>query len=99
MDSLRARHGGPDGLATLLRSPLGALSKKYANFRAKAEQECTTYQDSLSDSTRRIHELEQTLKDEGAKSGGMQREVNFKNDELTYLPEVLDDAWRALNFV
>ena len=99
MGSLHTRHGGIDGLATRIRSQPGALSNKHANFAAKAEQEITTYQDSLSDSTRRIHELEQTLKDEGAKPGRMQREVNFKNDELTHLPEVLDDAWRALNFV
>ena len=67
MDSLRSRRGDIDGLATRLRSWLDAPSNEHANFTAKAEQECTTYQDALSDSTRR--ELGQTLKDEAAKSG------------------------------
>ena len=78
------------GIATHLRSQLDALSNEYENFAAKAGQECTTYQDALSDSTRRIHDLEQTLKDEAAKSGGMHREVNLKNSELTHLPEALE---------
>ena len=34
----------------------------------------------------------QTLKDEAAKLGGMQREVNRKNGELTHPPEVLEDV-------
>ena len=60
-----------DGLATRLRSQLDGLSNGHENFAAKAEQEYTTYQNVLSDSTRRIHNLEQTLKDEAAKSGDM----------------------------
>lgn len=92
MDSLRARYEEIDGLATRLRSQLDALSSEHADFTAKAEQDCTTYQDALSDSTRRIHELEQMLKDEAAKSDSIQREVNLKNDELIHLREVLEDV-------
>jgi len=92
MDSLRARYEEVDGLATRLRSQVDALSNEHADCTAKAEQDRTTYQDALSDTTRRVHELEQALKDEAAKSEGMQREVNLKNDELTHLREVLDDV-------
>ncbi len=74
MDSLRARYEEIDGLAICLRTQLDDPSNEHANFTAKAVQEGITYQDALSDSTRRIHELEQTPKDEAAKSEGMQRE-------------------------
>jgi chromosome segregation ATPase len=92
MDSLRARYEEVDGLATRLRSQVDALSNEHADCTIKAEQDRTTYQDALSDSTRRVHELEQALKDEAAKSESMQREVNLKNDELTHLREVVDDV-------
>ena len=92
MDSLRAQYEGVDGLATRLRSQLDALSNEHADFKAKADQEHTTDQGALSDSGRRVHELEQALKDEVAKSEAMQWDLNLKNDELTHLREVLDDV-------
>ena len=91
-DSLRARYEELDGLATRLRSQLDALSNEHAEFKAKAEQEHTTDQDALSKSTRRVHELEQALKDEAAKLEGLQRELSLKNDELTHMREQLDDG-------
>lgn len=92
MDSLRARYEELDGLATRLRSQLDASSNEHADFKSKAEQEHTTDQDALSESTRRVHDLEQALKDEAAKLEGLQRELNLKNDELTNMRELLDDG-------
>ena len=69
MDSLRERPGGIEWLATRLRSQLDPLSNERENFTVKSVRECTTYQGALSNSTRRIHELGQTL-GRGSQVGG-----------------------------
>lgn len=92
MDSLRARYEEVDGLAARLRSQIDALSNEHEDFKAKAEQERTTDQSVISESTRRVDELEQALKDEAAKSEGLQREINLKHDELTHMREMLEGA-------